>query len=68
MRVKMRQLLSRKSHSKLSEEETRNSKPGGFLAPGGEHALPPRTSKTRENGEMLSLFPNVNKGVSVSFR
>jgi hypothetical protein len=59
MREKMRQLLSRKSHQKMSDDENRSSRPNGFshsdLA--GERVFPIRNQ--RENGELLTLFPSV---------
>lgn len=64
---KMRQLLSRKSHQKMSDDENRSSRPNGFSSQTeltGERVFPIRSQ--RESGELLGLFPNVKTDGPVS--
>lgn len=65
MRDKMRQLLSRKSHPKLSGEDAQSSKSEPFPPSGdltGQRTFPIRNQ--RENGDVLGLFPTVKVDVS----
>jgi hypothetical protein len=67
MREKMRQLLSRKSHQKMSDDENRSSRPNGFSSHSdlaGERVFPIR--KQGGNGELLTLFPSVKSDGPVS--
>jgi len=61
----MRQLLSRKSHQKLSGEASQSTKPGEFPPPGdltGQRTFPIRNP--RENRDALGLFSSVKNEVS----